>query len=140
MKQIFLSVAMVMWGAVVAADPVALAAINAERTAQNRATLVYDATLEDVAEAHALDMARKGFFSHTGSDGSDIGQRLTRAGYRYCFGAENIASGQRSLNEVMAAWMGSRGHRRNILHRDAEAVGLARTDGNIWVMVLAAPC
>ncbi|WP_299045627.1 CAP domain-containing protein [uncultured Tateyamaria sp.] len=121
-------------------DPVALSAVNAERAAQNRAPLVYDRSLEAAAEAHAQDMARSGFFSHTGSDGSDIGQRLTRAGYRYCFGAENIAAGQRSLTEVMAAWMGSRGHRRNILHRDAKAVGLAQAPGNIWVMVLAAPC
>lgn len=140
MKQLFLILIIGMWGTVVVADPVALAAINAERAAQNRAPLIYDATLEAAASAHAQDMARKEFFSHTGSDGSDIGQRLTRAGYRYCFGAENIASGQRSLDEVMAAWMGSRGHRRNILHRNAQAVGLARTDGNIWVMVLAAPC
>ncbi|KIC51413.1 serine protease [Tateyamaria sp. ANG-S1] len=117
-----------------------MAAINAERAAQNRAPLVYDPVLEAVAAGHARDMAANGFFSHSGSDGSDIGQRLTRGGYRFCFGAENIASGQRSLTEVMASWMASRGHRRNILHRQAQAVGLAQTPGNIWVMVLAAPC
>lgn len=140
MKQVFLIFVMALWAGVAVADPVVLAAINAERTAQNRAPLVYDTTLETAAQAHARDMARNGFFSHTGSDGSDIGQRLSRAGYRFCFGAENIASGQRSLSEVMAAWMGSRGHRRNILNRKAQAVGLAQTPGNIWVMVLAAPC
>jgi len=122
------------------ADPATLAAINAERAAQNRAPLVYNTKLEAAARAHAEDMVRAGFFAHAGSDGSDIGQRLDRVGYRYCFGAENIAAGQRSLPEVMASWLGSRGHRRNILHRQAEAVGLARAPGNIWVMVLAAPC
>ena len=47
---------------------------------------------------------------------------------------------RRNLSEVMTAWMGSRGHRRNILNRKAEAVGLVQTPDNIWVMVLAAPC
>ncbi len=132
--------ATVLWAGVVSADPAVLAAVNAERSAQNRAPLIYDSALEAAARAHAQDMARAGFFDHTGSDGSDIGQRLTRAAYRFCFGAENIAAGQRDLTEVMAAWMASRGHRRNILHRKAEAVGLAQAPGNLWVMVLAAPC
>ncbi len=132
--------ATVLWAGVVSADPAVLAAVNAERAAQNRAPLIYDSALEAAARAHAQDMAQAGFFDHTGSDGSDIGQRLTRAGYRFCFGAENIAAGQRDLTEVMAGWMASRGHRRNILHRRAEAVGLAQAPGNLWVMVLAAPC
>ncbi|MBV7408966.1 MULTISPECIES: CAP domain-containing protein [Roseobacteraceae] len=140
MRYVFLTGVLALLGTIASADPVALAAINAERAAQNRAPLVYDATIEQVAQAHAQDMAANGFFSHTGSDGSDIGQRLKRGGYRFCFGAENIASGQRSLTEVMASWMASRGHRRNILHRQAQAVGLAQSPGNIWVMVLAAPC
>lgn len=122
------------------ADPAALAAINAERANNGRAPLVYDAQLEQVARMHARDMAANGFFSHAGSDGSDIGARLTRVGYRWCFAAENIAAGQTSLNAVMTAWMGSKGHRQNILQRKARSVGLARTQTNHWVMVLAAPC
>ena len=122
------------------ADPATLAAVNAARASGGRAALVYDMRLEAAARAHGQDMAARGFFSHTGSDGSDIGDRLRRAGYAFCFGAENIAAGQRSLGEVMASWMGSRGHRNNILDRKAQAVGVARAAGNRWVMVLAAPC
>ena len=40
----------------------------------------------------------------------------------------------------MASWMASRGHRQNILHRKARAVGVARVTGDRWVMVLSAPC
>ncbi|MFL4472035.1 CAP domain-containing protein [Tateyamaria armeniaca] len=122
------------------ADPATLAAVNAARADNGRAALVYDPKLEAAARAHGEDMARRGFFSHTGSDGSDIGDRLRRVGYAYCFGAENIAAGQRSLSEVMQSWMTSRGHRNNILHRKARAVGVAQVTGNRWVMVLAAPC
>lgn len=140
MRRSFSVILLSLCSSVLWADQAVLDAVNAERTAQNRAPLVYDPLLARAAAEHARDMAQAGFFSHTGSDGSGIGQRLQRAGYRACFGAENIASGQRSLAEVMQSWMQSRGHRRNILHRKAEAVGLARTPGNIWVMVLGALC
>ncbi|MEO0765513.1 MAG: CAP domain-containing protein [Pseudomonadota bacterium] len=122
------------------ADRATLSAINTARAAEGRSALVYDPRLEAAARAHGEDMAAQKFFSHTGSDGSDIGARLRRQGYAFCFGAENIAAGQRSLVDVMAAWMQSRGHRRNILHRKAKAVGVARVEGDRWVMVLAAPC
>ena len=127
-------------GCAALADPMALAAVNAQRAEAGRSALIYDMRLEAAARAHAEDMARAGFFGHTGSDGSDISQRLDRVGYQYCFGAENIAAGQRTLLEVMAAWMDSPGHRKNILHRKAKAVVVVRVDGNRWVMVLAAPC
>lgn len=140
MRPVLLALGLILAATVAAADPTVLVAVNAERAAQSRAPLVYDATLEAAARTHAEDMARNGFFAHTGSDGADIGHRLNAVGYRYCFGAENIAAGQPTLTEVMAAWMGSRGHRRNILHPRAQAVGMARALGNIWVMVLAAPC
>ncbi|WP_299150610.1 CAP domain-containing protein [uncultured Tateyamaria sp.] len=140
MRCLALVVTLVLSASAGQADPAVLAAVNAERAAKGRSALIYDAQLEAAAVAHAQDMARAGFFSHTGSDGSNIGVRLKRVGYPFCFGAENIAAGQRSLNQVMAAWMGSTGHRKNILHRKAEAVGVAQGPGNRWVMVLGARC
>ncbi len=136
----WISLVLMMLAGTAWADPQTLAAINAARGDNGRDIVVYNARLESVARAHAEDMAANGFFSHTGSDGSDIGARLTRGGYRWCFAAENIAAGQRSLTEVMSSWMGSRGHSQNILHRKAQAVGMARVTGDLWVMVLAAPC
>lgn len=85
-------------------------------------------------------MARAGFFSHTGSDGSDIRTRVSRAGYRWCAVAENIARGQRSLEAALEGWKASRGHRRNMLSRRMAEIGVARGAGNTWVMVLASGC
>lgn len=136
----FSIVVLMMMAGAGGADPVILGAVNAQRADNGRAALVYDDQLEAVAHAHGTDMATQNFFSHSGSDGSDIAARLTRAGYRWCFAAENIAVGQPSLEAVMSAWMGSPGHRQNILHRQANSVGVARVTGNRWVMVLAAPC
>lgn len=122
------------------ADTNILGTVNAQRSANGRASLTYDRRLEAVARAHAQDMATRGFFGHVGSDGSDLGKRLKRSGERYCFGAENVAYGQKSLATVMTAWMNSGGHRKNILHRKADSVGLARASGDRWVMVLGSRC
>lgn len=114
-------------------------ALNAYRAENARAPLAYSMTLQSAAEAHAQDMAARGFFDHRGSDGSDVGARVSRQGYGWCFVAENIAKGQPSLADVMQAWAGSQGHRRNMLSRQAQEFALVEVPGRIWVMVLAAP-
>ena len=124
----------------VAAEPEVLSIVNAERIERGLAALTWDANLETAASRHALDLHRNGRFSHDGSNGSNVLDRVARTGYRACFVAENIAKGQRSLPEVMNSWMQSPGHRRNILSRMAKSVSLVRGRGDIWVMVLAAPC
>ena len=68
-----------------------------------------------IAQAHSQDMADRDFFSHTGSDGRSPFQRMRDAGYSYRRAAENIAAGSTSPAEVVDMWMGSPGHRANIL-------------------------
>lgn len=140
MRVLILTSVLVVLAGMVSADKNVLAAVNAERSANGRAALAYDNRLEKAASAHAKDMAARGFMSHTGSDGSDLSKRLKRAGYKYCFGAENIALGQKSLPDAMSAWMKSGGHRKNILNPKAKSVGFARAQGNRWVMVLGSTC
>ena len=121
------------------ADPLATQALNSYRADKGRAPLAYSDRLENAARAHAQDMAARGFFDHRGSDGSNVGQRVSRQGYGWCFVAENIAKGQRSMADVVQAWANSRGHRRNMLSRQAREFALVEAPGRIWVMVLAAP-
>ena len=64
--------------------------------------------------------------------------RLKRVGYRG-LAAENIARGQKSLGRVLAGWMKSPGHRRNMLHPRMRYFGLAAAKNggrNYWAMVL----
>lgn len=110
--------------------------VNGFRRSQGRPALAWSPRLERAAQGHADDMAKHGFFSHDGSDGSDMAERLTRAGYGWCAAAENIAKGQSSVTEVLEAWRASPGHRRNMLNREVTEMGLAWADGNLWVMVL----
>lgn len=121
-------------------DPVPAAdALNALRAQANRPAIAEHPALQAAADAHARDMVQRGYFSHTGADGSSVGDRLRAQGYRWCYVAENIAQGQTSLAQVMDGWFFSPGHRANMISREAAAFGVARV-GKTWVMVLARPC
>ena len=133
--------ALLSWGLVLspaAADPAAIASLNALRAQEGRAPLIYSERLEEAARLHARDMAEADYFSHIGSDGSNVGQRVTATGYNWCMVAENIAKGQGDLDEVMKAWASSPSHRENMLRRGIEAFALFHGEAGIWVMVLAA--
>lgn len=118
---------------------VAAAQVNAIRARKGLPALRPDDKLVRAAETHAKDMIRKRFFSHTGSDGSTIGNRARKQGFGSCVIAENIAKGHPTLDQVLAAWMKSKGHRRNILHPEVTEFALVRGSGDIWVMMLGKP-
>lgn len=141
-----ISLAFALWLPVAAAaqamqdlGPSALDRVNASRAEAGRGALRLNAQLTQAAAAHARDLAKTGAFSHTGSNGSSVGDRVRGQGYGFCFVAENIAKGQGSLEQVLSGWMASPGHRRNILAKEAREFGLVRGPGNLWVMVLAKP-
>ena len=112
--------------------------VNDFRAGEGEAPLRRNAKADAAASAHARDMARQGFFGHKGSNGSSVGGRLKAAGCRFTGAAENIAKGQRSDAEVVAAWAASPGHRRNML-APYDQYGAARI-GDTWVLVLASGC
>ena len=115
--------------------------INAERRARGLGPVRSDRRLSAAALRHATDMGVRGFFDHHGSDGGNHGDRIAAQGYRACLSAENIAWGQRSAAEVFQGWMGSPGHRRNILHPRVTAFGAGfHPTKRQWVMVVAKPC
>ena len=117
--------------------------INAQRAAKGLAALDASAQLGKAAQKHACDNAGRNTMSHTGSDGSTFGTRIKKAGYRYGKANENVGYGFRDPGAMVKGWMGSDGHRKNILARGTQhiGVGLATgSDGNAyWVMVTAGP-
>jgi uncharacterized protein YkwD len=105
--------------------------------------LAWNAPLAQAALAHSDDMVAFNFFSHTGSSGSNAGQRASAAGYAWQSWGENIAAGQPSVAAVMAGWMASPGHCANIMRAGFRDIGLACVSGGAgntyrtyWTMVL----
>ncbi len=90
------------------------------------------------AQLHTADMVSKAYFSHTGSDGSSVSQRVTRQGYEWRAVGENIAYGQRSVEQVVEAWMNSPSHCRAIMDSEFTELGAARVEDH-WTLVFGTP-
>ena len=110
-----------------------VALVNSERSKAGCSPVTLNAKLTKAAQDHSKDMAAHQNMSHTGSDGSDPGERITRAGYSWSTYGENVAYGYATPESVMAGWMSSPGHKRNILNCEFKeiGVGLAQPD-NYW--------
>ncbi|MGW1160273.1 CAP domain-containing protein [Streptomyces sp. NPDC002513] len=107
--------------------------VNAERAKVGCSPLTLNATLTKVAQAHSDDMAAHRNMSHTGSDGSSPGDRITRAGYDWSAYGENVAYGYSTPEQVMAGWMSSSGHKANILNCAFKEIGVGLAQpGSYW--------
>lgn len=119
-----------------------LAAHNKTRAQYGVGPLKLVSSLIRAAQEHSDDQARREKMGHDGSDGSTPFQRMTRAGYRYMSAGENVAMGYKSVAAVMDGWMGSPGHRDNILRAYTE-VGFGMTADSVgrcyWTACFANP-
>ena len=100
--------------------------------------------LNDAAADHARDMARKKYFEHRGSDGSQPKERVLRAGYESRLTGENIAFGPESAEEVVAGWLASPGHCANIMDARFRDIGIGLSTGRkrgqiYWVQEFGLP-
>lgn len=98
--------------------------VNQVRQAAGLPPLARNRALDLAAQLHAEDMARGGFMSHYGSNGSSPATRIRAAGYPWTTWAENIAVGYQTPAAVMNAWMSSPGHRHNILNPNVREIGI----------------
>lgn len=107
--------------------------VNAQRADAGCGPLRVDSQLTAAAQEHSEDMDRRDYMSHQSPEGEGPGDRAKRHGYD-AWGAENVAKGQTSPQQVMDAWMNSDGHRRNILNCDLVAIGVGES-GNAWTQM-----
>lgn len=108
--------------------------------------IVWNERLGLAALAHSQDMAAQKYFAHRAKDGSLVGERTLRAGYRWRTVGENIAAGQTTPAEAVDGWLSSPGHCSNIMHPGFTEMGGAyaiRTDRRpnrvYWTQVFATP-
>ncbi len=118
-----------------------LETLNAERAKVGSQPLSFNGKLNDAAEDHSAWMDQTDTLTHTGAGGSSPYDRMIDAGYVFSGNAiyygENIAGmGLRPpsgyLNEidlVHSFFMGSPGHRANILNNNFKEVGIGFTVG-----------
>jgi uncharacterized protein YkwD len=115
--------------------------VNVQRVAAGMAPVAENAALDAAATGHSQDQARRHVMTHTGSNGSTAGQRITASGYAWKSYGENVAAGWPDTASVFNAWMNSAGHRANILHASFTDVGVAAVTANngviYWTMDLA---
>jgi uncharacterized YkwD family protein len=106
--------------------------VNQERAKAGLSALKSDALLTKVATEKARDMDVNNYFSHTSPTYGSPFDMMRSYGVTYSYAGENIASGQRTPQEVMTAWMNSAGHRANILSANFTKIGVGYVNGE-WV-------
>jgi uncharacterized protein YkwD len=131
-----------------------LALVNEARAHQRRCgrkkmsathALTLSPTLTKAAAVQAADQAAHNFMGHRGTDGSEVGVRVTRTGYRWSSVGENVAAGQPDADTVVKAWLDSPGHCENIMGPQFREMGVAFVAAPkselrmLWAQVFAAP-
>lgn len=114
--------------------------VNAERAEQGLPPLKRVAALDNASRYHAADMIQDDYFEHNSYDrsGSNLVQacswstRVAKFYSGWSSLAENIAGGYGSPEAVMSAWLGSSGHRANVLSTGNWEIGVGYYGGGEW--------
>ncbi|MDX2106458.1 MAG: CAP domain-containing protein [Candidatus Melainabacteria bacterium] len=107
--------------------------VNTDRAKHNQPPLKYSPRLSEMAKAHAQDMMKKNFFSHTNKEGLDAQARAAKMNIGIGV-YENIAYQQGDIedsdkvinleNDFMSEPEGPKNHRYNILYPAHTSVGV----------------
>lgn len=114
-----------------------LCLMNVQRRRHHLTRLRASAQLSRAAQRHARDMIRRRYFSHDEPQGAGLVGRVLHSGYLSRYGnwriGENLGWGWgrgATPQAIVAAWMRSPEHRRNILGRSFHDVGIAVAIGS----------
>jgi uncharacterized protein YkwD len=105
--------------------------INAIRATHSLGKLSASSALSRSAVAHSRAMATYGFFAHESRNGTSFSQRIKQYYVPRSHGwtvGENLAmfgGSTPSASAIVAAWMGSPGHRANLLRDVFREAGIA---------------
>ena len=108
-------------------------------------TVRWNPKLADAALKHSRDMAGHDFIDHIGSNDTSVVQRVNTTGYSWRSVGENIYAGDETSEGVVAGWLASAGHCRNIMSPKFTEIGAACFSnpssryGTYWTLVLASP-
>lgn len=106
-----------------------VAAMNRERAAFGLPPLKLNPRLCLAAQDRVAHMFDQRYFAHVAPDGTQPFTWVARRGYAYRSVGENLAVGYTTAGRVVDGWMGSPGHRQNILRSAFDEIGVAVAPG-----------
>lgn len=108
-----------------------LAKTNVARHKAGVDSLVIDKKLSAAAQAKAADMFEHDYWAHTSPSGVEPWYWVDSSGYSYSVAGENLAKNFTTAGGVVAAWMNSAEHRKNMLEPRYRDVGFAVAEGSL---------
>ena len=121
---------------------------NRSRAAAGLRALRVDSALTSIARWRSKDMIRRDYFSHDIPGYGNVFKKLDSKGYCYRLAGENIGWNTYPDGDATAAihrmFMDSSGHRKNILGRSWDAIGVGAYKGSdgkkMWTVLFADKC
>lgn len=115
-----------------------LSYVNSERKKAGLKPLSLHPQVNQAAAVRVKEIIKK--FEHTRLDGSKFSTVFKELNISYRNVGENIGAGYPNAKRVVNGWMGSEGHRKNILNPDFQYMGLAHSESqdvyrNYWVQL-----
>lgn len=104
--------------------------MNQYRLANGRELLLIDDRLMKAAQSHSEAMNRRQQMAHKTKGEKNFQKRLIKEGYPQVYCSENIARAQ-GAELVHRLWVGSPGHRKNLLGKKYTRVGMGLA-GQYW--------
>lgn len=107
--------------------------VNEERKQQHVAPIQLGETLRTIAQDHSDDMLKRAFFDHVNPSGEGPSDRIARQERRLIgttgeniweFTGYDSARSSGLAEKIMRDWMGSPGHRENILRKEFTHLGV----------------
>jgi uncharacterized protein YkwD len=106
-----------------------LCLVNRERTARRLPALAAAGQLTRAAQRWTDTIVRSGRFTH--GSGAAFAKRISATGYAWQAAGENIATGYPTPRAVLAGWMASTDHCRNILDPSFRDIGIGEDDSPV---------
>ncbi len=124
-----------------------LSAVNAYRAQFNMSAYNVNPQLARAAQSHASDIACNQLFGHTGSNGSNVEQRIAASGYVAAYASENVYGSNPPLTAQGAVdwWVNDQTeprHRLNLVSDTYIEIGIGYaffSDYGYYVIVFATP-
>ena len=110
---------------------VIISEVNPAREIENLMPLTSSPLLNQAAQMKAQDMIDRNYFSHNDPDGKRPWQWLDKVGYKYALAGENLAKDFFEVDPLVAAWLNSPSHAKNILNNYFTEIGIGIATGDM---------